>query len=92
MFQLKTDLTQENLHIFYEPKYYNIASVLSKFHFFDCHDKQHVKIIILSKNQSKGKVSNTLHPGMFLKISITSNLLHTISEETSDLNFPASYP
>ena len=46
--------------------------------FWYCHDKQHVKIIILNKNQSKGKVSNTLHPDMFLKISITSNLLHTV--------------
>lgn len=45
--------------------------------FLYCHDKQHVKIIILNENQSKGKVSNTLHPGMCLKISITSNLLHT---------------
>lgn len=89
MFQLKTDLRQENFHIYFMSQNITISHQdSSKFHPFPITMTISILKIILNKKQLRGKVSNTLHPGIcfsrFLSL-LTYCTQHL--EEVSYLNF-----
>lgn len=97
IFQLKTDLRQENFCIYFMSQNITISHQdFSKFHPF-CyhHDNQHFKIILLNKNQSRRKVSKTLHQRIcFPRVLSLLTYCTPCSEKASYLNsnIEDSYP